>query len=244
MCAIVPAFNEESTVGEAVRPLLECELVDRVVVISDGSGDGTATAARAVGAEAVELPRNGGKGAALRAGSRITRCPILLFSDADLSGLDRDFYRSLIAPVLAGERAMMVGVRDRGALLNGVQRRWGPLLSGVRCLERRMLLATPRWALESYRVETGLNDAARRLGAEVGVVLMPRTVSHRMKERKIGLGGGLWARTHMFAQVLAAFLRLRWGEESRRCGPRQRSVSPGPGAGRRAPRPSASPAPR
>jgi glycosyltransferase involved in cell wall biosynthesis len=210
VCAIVPAFNEESTVAEAVRPLLDCDLVDRVVVISDGSGDRTAEAARAAGAEAVELPRNGGKGAALRAGVQLTGDPILLFSDADLSGLDSAFYRSLAAPVLDGERAMVVGVRSRGTLLNAIQGRWGPLLSGVRCLERRVLLATPRWALERYRVETGLNQAARRLGAKVGVVVMPRSVAHRVKEDKVGLGEGLGARAAMFAQVFAAYLRLRW----------------------------------
>lgn len=209
VCAIIPAYNEESTVTEALRPIIACPLVDRVLVISDGSHDRTVDAARAAGAEVLELPRNGGKGAALLAGARLTECEILLFSDADLSGLDDSSYRSLVAPVLAGEVAMMVAVRDRGALLNAIQRRSGPLLSGVRCLERRLLLATPAWALEGYRVETGLNQTARSLGAAIGVILMPRSVTHRVKEHKFGIGGGLWARAQMFAQVFTAFLRLR-----------------------------------
>ncbi|HVS66502.1 MAG TPA: glycosyltransferase [Thermoanaerobaculia bacterium] len=209
VCAIVPAYNEEATVTEAIRPVLACPLVDRVLVISDGSHDRTVEAASAAGAEVLELPRNGGKGAALLAGAKMTECDILLFSDADLTGLDRDLYRSLVAPVLDGERSMMVAVRDRGPLLNAIQRRWGPLLSGVRCLERRLLLATPSWALEGYRVETGLNQTARRQGATVGLIVMPRSVSHRVKEHKIGVGGGLRARAVMFAQVFTAYLRLR-----------------------------------
>ncbi len=66
--AVIPCFNqarEVSLVVQGTRPL-----VDRVIVVDDGSTDGTAKAAAAAGAEVIAHPRNLGKGAALQAGWR------------------------------------------------------------------------------------------------------------------------------------------------------------------------------
>ena len=64
--AIVPAYNEEQSVGEVVEGLLRAGLT--VLVVDDGSRDGTASAARRAGASVLELPTNLGVGGALRAG--------------------------------------------------------------------------------------------------------------------------------------------------------------------------------
>ncbi len=66
--AIVPAYNEEATVGAVV-----CGLADeglQACVVDDGSDDGTATAARSAGATVLSLPVNLGVGGALRCGFR------------------------------------------------------------------------------------------------------------------------------------------------------------------------------
>jgi len=65
---LVPAWNEEASVGLVVRDLLDHG--HAVLVISDGSTDQTAYVARASGAQVLELPINLGVGAALRAGFR------------------------------------------------------------------------------------------------------------------------------------------------------------------------------
>lgn len=65
-CALIPAFNEEKRIGEVVSGVLK--YVPRVIVVDDGSTDGTARAARDAGAEIVTHGRNLGKGASLRDG--------------------------------------------------------------------------------------------------------------------------------------------------------------------------------
>lgn len=65
---VVPAFDAAGTVGEVVAGLRASLPDAAVVVVDDGSRDATGEAARAVGAHVVRLPRNRGKGAALRAG--------------------------------------------------------------------------------------------------------------------------------------------------------------------------------
>jgi glycosyltransferase involved in cell wall biosynthesis len=80
----VPAYGAAQTVGAVVRGLREH--VGKVLVVDDGSADGTGEAARRAGAEVFRLEPNGGKGAALRAGlGRLltTEATHVAFVDAD-----------------------------------------------------------------------------------------------------------------------------------------------------------------
>jgi len=81
---IAPAFNEEAKIGEVVRRAPR-DIVDTVLVIDDGSTDGTAAAARRQGAEVISLGRVCGVGSAIRRG----------FEEARRRGVD-------IAVVIAG----------------------------------------------------------------------------------------------------------------------------------------------
>ncbi|MDR1613321.1 MAG: glycosyltransferase family 2 protein [Planctomycetota bacterium] len=64
--ALIPAYQEERHVADVVRRTLG--LVDRILVVDDGSRDRTAAVARAAGAEVFSNPQNLGKGAALAVG--------------------------------------------------------------------------------------------------------------------------------------------------------------------------------
>lgn len=82
--AIVPAFNEARTVGDCVRGLRRLGLP--VLIVDDGSTDGTADLARAAGASVLRLELNLGVGGALRAGLRAARSlgyRAVVQSDAD-----------------------------------------------------------------------------------------------------------------------------------------------------------------
>lgn len=82
--ALVPAFNEEKTIGSVVRNLFQH--VDRVVVIDDGSSDATARLAEQAGAVVISHSLNRGQGAALETGHEYARrvsADYVLHFDAD-----------------------------------------------------------------------------------------------------------------------------------------------------------------
>ena len=99
VAAIVPAYNEEATVGGVVAALKSSPLLAEVIVVDDGSSDETAAVAQASGARVVRKP-NGGKGSAVLAGVAATDAPVIALFDADLEGLTSDHVERLLAPLL------------------------------------------------------------------------------------------------------------------------------------------------
>ena len=92
LSVVVPAYHEGPSIAAAVGRIRDelAPLAERggleIVVVDDGSGDGTAEAARGAGADRViELPVNRGKGAAVRAGVLAAAGRTIAFTDADLS---------------------------------------------------------------------------------------------------------------------------------------------------------------
>src|SRR3954447_18106574 len=82
--AVIPAYNEEARIASVVRGIAGS--VAGVVVVDDGSSDGTAREAERAGSEVIRRPSNGGKGAAVRAGLAAALahgCTHVLFIDGD-----------------------------------------------------------------------------------------------------------------------------------------------------------------
>ncbi len=209
IAAIVPAYNEEATLAEVLSVLAATHAIDEVLVVSDGSTDGTVDIARSLGLRTIHLRQNQGKGRAMAIGVAHTDAEVLLFVDGDILNLTVDLLDRLIAPVLAGTSDMNVGIRHRGRPINAIQDRTGPLLSGIRCLWREIFEAVPDSHLEGFAIETGLNWACRQLGRRTTTTVM-YNLKHLVKEKKRGLWRGLRARYQMFAAVFGAYLVLQF----------------------------------
>jgi len=125
---ILPALDEEPTVGEIVSAVVklaaETGLVDEVVVIDSGSVDATAAVAAAAGAVVHHrddiLPARGsrpGKGEVLWKALAVTRGDLLVYVDADLTDFRPHFVTGLLGPLLADpDTALVKAFYDRPLL--------------------------------------------------------------------------------------------------------------------------------
>lgn len=227
VAVIVPAYNEAETLGAALAVLRSAPVLDEILVVSDGSTDRTVEIARAAGVTTLDLSPNRGKARAMAEGVAATSAEILLFVDGDILDLTRDMIQQLVEPVVSGRAAMNVGVRHRGEVLNAVQCRFGPLLSGIRALRREVFEAVPERYLVGYRIETTLNYVCRRLGLTVGTVVL-HDLRHLVKEKKRGMASGVRQRMSMFASVFAAFVQLHRERPLVTLPPRRVAPTPAP----------------
>lgn len=118
LAVVIPAYNEADNIGEVLRRMPEqvCGLPVSVLVVDDGSKDGTAEVARAHGAVVARHVINRGGGAALRTGYRVAAeadAPIIVVVDADGQHKPEEMQR-LVAPIVDGEADLTNGSRVLG----------------------------------------------------------------------------------------------------------------------------------
>jgi hypothetical protein len=207
VAVIIPARNEADRIAATVQGAASIPGVGIVLVVDDGSRDGTAGIARAAGARVVRHPRSRGKAAAMETGAEAVRLiesresgpghpgPLhLLFLDADLEQTAAGA-SPLVQPVRSGEADMTIAVfRDRvrqgghglvvGLSGAGIQQAtgWKPAqpLNGQRCLTR-IAFESARPLAARFGAETGLTIDLLRQGMRVTEVEVP--LAHRATGR-------------------------------------------------------------
>jgi glycosyltransferase involved in cell wall biosynthesis len=127
---IIPALNEACNIGRLVAEVLEKSPV-HVIVVDNGSTDGTAEEARAAGAHVIHEPRRG-YGYACAAGvAAASDADVLAFLDGDYSSLPSEL-PVILAPILADKADLVLGSRPRGHIAAGAmppQQRFGNWLA-------------------------------------------------------------------------------------------------------------------
>jgi glycosyltransferase involved in cell wall biosynthesis len=114
---LIPAFNEAGTIGEVLERIAALDLEAQVVVVDDGSTDGTAEAVeqKIEGRGDIVLVRrpHRGKGAAVRAAIEHATCEIAVIQDADME-YDPADVPALIEPIVRGVADVVYGSRLSG----------------------------------------------------------------------------------------------------------------------------------
>lgn len=204
---MVAAYNERERIGQVLGVLARSKHLDEVIVVDDGSGDGTGVAAEAFGVRVIRHERNMGKARAMETGVSASDADIVFFCDADMRGLTEKIIGEILAPVRAGETDMMVGMHDRTIYYLSFILSVIPLLGGLRAVRRSLWDAIPSRYKTGFMIEAALNFYARYWGSGYQYKVYGE-LSQTIKERKYGFLPGIFARAKMEAQVFASYFRL------------------------------------
>ncbi len=210
--AIIPAFNEEETIGEVIHSASRHPLIGEILVVDDGSSDRTAERAREAGARVISLSENCGKAEALEAGVREALHDVLLFLDADISGLTRESIHHLVMPVVSGRHEHYVGLRGRKFFLLNRFLHLVPILGGERALTRNLWEQVPHDYKKGFQIEIALNYFSKKTKGNMGFEVI-HGLTHRTKEKKFGLLEGFLRRIGMSGEVLLIATKLYVLEE-------------------------------
>ncbi len=199
---VVPAYNEAGRISAVLRPVVASTVVDEVIVVDDGSDDGTTEEASKHPVRLIRLPENRGKAAALDAGVSEARNDTLLFLDADLVGLTTAHVDRLISAYRDGTPDMVVGIFSSGRKNTDLAQKINPFASGQRVLSRQVWERAKENVHEmDYGIEIALSKLVAKEGWEKVHVKLDG-VTHVLKEKKRGFTKGMLDRLKMYGDMI------------------------------------------
>jgi Glycosyl transferase family 2 len=238
---VIAAFNEEGVLGSVVGglPPSLCGLATSVIVVSDGSRDGTVAEGSAHGALVCDVPVNRGQGAALRLGYRLARhggARYIVTTDADGQYNPAEMER-ILDPVIVGEADFVTGSRALGSeeTKDPVRR------LGVRVFALAISVLTgqrvtdPSFGLRAMRAEvTGAVQLQQPQyqSAELLIAVLAR--GFRVAEvpatiHKRTVGQSKKGHNALYGLHFAGVIARTWWRERQRRAPRSATGAPPPG---------------
>jgi glycosyltransferase involved in cell wall biosynthesis len=203
LAVIIPAYNEGGTVASVVKTVLAQPLVREVIVVDDGSRDGTWAALQPLAQADTRIrlfqhAANRGKGAALRTGFAKAAAPIVIVQDADLE-YDPADYPALARPILAGKADVVFGSRFAGSGAHRVLYFWhyagNRLLTLVSNMATNLNLADMESGYKMFRREVTQKILIEedRFGFEPEIVAKVSRLNLRIYEVAISYYGRTYA---------------------------------------------------
>ena len=228
---MIPAFNEErrlpQTLDKVLAYLETSERSSEVIVVDDGSSDGTCTIAEDFARKnpRVRLLRNTardlGKGSAIRMGMLDARGQWVLFSDADLSAPIEEVAK-LLEAIRKHDAHVAIGSRALDRSLIGVHQSWARENAGrLFNVLMRIIVGLPFWdtqcGFKLYRADVGREVFERQkipgFGFDVEALYLARRLGFKTVEVPVRWDHADGTKLDMFgdsARMFFDLLRVRW----------------------------------
>jgi glycosyltransferase involved in cell wall biosynthesis len=186
--AVISVYNEETTVMDVVKTVLECEFVDEVITVNDGSTDTTKNQLEIFQTDSkfkyLNFEKNKGKSYAMITGVEESKGDIIIFIDADLIGLNVNHINQILTELVSGKADMIIGQPTENKLdekLNPFQ-----MLSGERAIFKKDILPVIEdLRTVKYGIETLLNLYYKSKGLSIRFTYL-WNLFHQIKPRKEG----------------------------------------------------------
>jgi len=231
---VIPAFNEARRLTDNLLALLEYLQTYRpateLIVVDDGSSDGTAHVAKEffaqrpdLTARVIRFPENHGKGHAVRAGLLGAQAPIALFSDADLSTPITELPK-IVEPIEAGKCDLVLGSRALDRSLIGHRQPWrreqgGKVFNAIVRLSTGLPFSDTQCGFKAFRMEAARPIVERAqidgFGFDVELLFLAQRVGLRMLGVPVRWNHNDGSKVHivrdslrMFAEVVSLRTRV------------------------------------
>ena len=198
LSVVMPAYNESKTIREIVRRVLAVPVEKEIVIVDDGSTDGTRDILRELdgkdGVRVIFQPFNQGKGAAVSAGFRHATGDVVIVQDADLE-YDPMEYPKLLAPIEQGHADVVYGSRFLGGGARRVLYFWHTIGNRFLTLASNMFtnlnLTDMETCYKMFRREvvSSMTIESRRFGIEPEITAKVARRGYRIYEVPISYYG-------------------------------------------------------
>ncbi|HET9113086.1 MAG TPA: glycosyltransferase family 2 protein [Burkholderiales bacterium] len=199
---IICAYNEASRIGAVLAVITGHPLLYEVIVVDDGSTDGTADVVRRFpNVNLISYPDNRGKSYAMATGVARAQCELLMLLDADLKGLTAKHITALATPVLSGTTDISLSLRQNSLFIFRVIGL--DFVSGERVLKKELLSAALKEIrrLPRFGIEVFLNNQIIAQRLSIAVTHWPEVTQWR-KTEKLGYWKGVLAELRMISDLL------------------------------------------
>jgi len=217
---VIPAFNEAASIAAMVRNLAATARWREILVVDDGSTDGTGALASAAGARVIRHPYNKGNGAAVKSGIREATGEFILIADGDGQHRPSDAPRlvshldpyDLVVGARSGRTQAGLTRRLGNATLNAIatyltQQRIPDLTSGFRAARRDHLVEFLHLLPNGFSTPTTTTLAFMKAGYSVR--FEPVQAAQREGTSKIRLGSDGFGFFMILLKVITIFSPLR-----------------------------------
>lgn len=203
---IIPAYNEASRIENVLVPLDNDSLITNITVVDDGSKDHIASIVKKYEkVNLIQLPKNMGKAAAIKAGLKQCEADIILLFDADLIGLKHQHIEDMLNPLFYNDVEMTIGIFQSGRLITDLAQKIAPNLSGQRAFKNTLLKDILELNMNGYSIEVAISKYIKNNNIKYQQVYL-RDISHVMKEEKIGFSKGMVWRLKMYKDIIKYWL--------------------------------------
>jgi len=201
LSVVMPCFNEADTVKVIAERVLESPFTRELIIVDDGSTDGTAENARGINDRRVNVflqPMNLGKGAALRRGFMYATSPYVIVQDADLE-YDPAEYGLMLEPLLDGRADVVFGSRFHVARPHRVLYYWhsvgNRVLTAVSNMATNLNLSDMETCYKAFRREViqSIEIEEDRFGFEPEITAKVARGGWRIYEVGISYAGRTYA---------------------------------------------------
>lgn len=240
LSVVVPAFNEARRLTDNLLTLLHYlenyRPAAELIVVDDGSTDGTARVAEEffaqrpeVTARVLRFAENRGKGHAVRAGLLAAQAPIALFSDADLSTPMTELPK-IVEPIEAGAYDIVLGSRALDRSLIGHRQPWrreqgGKVFNAIVRLMTGLPFSDTQCGFKAFRMEAARPIVERAqidgFGFDVELLFLAHRAGLRLLEVPVRWDHNEGSKVHigrdslrMFAEVVSLRTRVARGTQS------------------------------